>query len=144
MTLDLVSKTVRSWFISCVVSIQVYLNVWIFHSKRLQTIALYEILVWSVTQCLFCYHTTEAQTWWCQWIYLRCVTWNYCTPSQQSRQIAPTGSKAHGANMGSIWGREDPGESHVDLMNFAIWDALAAADQTPYLAWSTVCMTLII
>ena len=30
--------------------------------------------------------------------------------------------KVHGANMGSIWGRQDPGGPHVDLMNFAIWD----------------------
>ena len=31
-------------------------------------------------------------------------------------------SKVHGANMGSIWGRQDPGGPHVDPMNFAIWD----------------------
>ena len=30
-------------------------------------------------------------------------------------------SKVHGANMGPIWGRQDPGGSHVDPMNFAIW-----------------------
>ena len=28
-------------------------------------------------------------------------------------------SKVHGANMGSIWGRQDPGGSHVGPMNFA-------------------------
>ena len=32
-------------------------------------------------------------------------------------------SKVHGANMGPIWGRQDPGGSHVGPMNFAIWDA---------------------
>ena len=31
-------------------------------------------------------------------------------------------SKFHGANMGPIWGRQDPGGLHVGPMNFAIWD----------------------
>ena len=35
-------------------------------------------------------------------------------------------SKVHGANMGPIRGRQDPGGPHVGPMNFAIWD--------PYLA----------
>ena len=30
-------------------------------------------------------------------------------------------SKFHGANMGPIWGRQDPGGSHVGPMNLAIW-----------------------
>ena len=30
-------------------------------------------------------------------------------------------SKVHGAYMGPIWGRQDPGGPHVGLMNFAIW-----------------------
>ena len=30
-------------------------------------------------------------------------------------------SKVHGANMGTIWGRQDPGGPHVGPMNFAIW-----------------------
>ena len=33
-------------------------------------------------------------------------------------------SKVHGANMGPIWGRQDPGGPHVGPMNFAIWDGL--------------------
>ena len=33
-------------------------------------------------------------------------------------------SKVHGANMGPIWGRQDPGGPHVCPMNFAIWDGL--------------------
>ena len=33
-------------------------------------------------------------------------------------------SKVHGANMGPIWGRQDPGGPHIGPMNFAIWDAL--------------------
>ena len=31
-------------------------------------------------------------------------------------------SRVHGANMGPIWGRQDPGGPHVGPMNFAIWD----------------------
>ena len=31
-------------------------------------------------------------------------------------------SKFHAANMGPIWGRQDPGGPHVGPMNFAIWD----------------------
>ena len=30
-------------------------------------------------------------------------------------------SKAHGANMGPTWGRQDPGGPHVGPMNLAIW-----------------------
>ena len=30
--------------------------------------------------------------------------------------------KVHGANMGSIWGRQDPGGPYVGPMNLAIWD----------------------
>ena len=30
-------------------------------------------------------------------------------------------SKIHGANMGAIWGRQDPGGPHVGPMNFVIW-----------------------
>ena len=30
-------------------------------------------------------------------------------------------SKVHEANMGPIWGRQNPGGPHVGPMNFAIW-----------------------
>ena len=36
-------------------------------------------------------------------------------------------SKVHGANMGPIWGRQDPGGSHVGPMNFAIWAGVGSA-----------------
>ena len=32
-------------------------------------------------------------------------------------------SKVHGANMGPIWGWQDPGGPHVGPMNFAIWES---------------------
>ena len=31
-------------------------------------------------------------------------------------------SKVHGADMGPIWGRQDPGGPHAGPMNLAIWD----------------------
>ena len=36
-------------------------------------------------------------------------------------------SKVHGANMGPIWGRQDPGEPHVGHMKFAIWELYQGA-----------------
>ena len=33
-------------------------------------------------------------------------------------------AKVHGANMGPIWGRQDPGGPHVGPLNFAIWDGI--------------------
>ena len=30
------------------------------------------------------------------------------------------------ANMGSVWGRQDPGGPHVGPMNLAIWDAICS------------------
>ena len=34
-------------------------------------------------------------------------------------------SKVHEANIGPIWGRQDPGGPHIGPMNFAIWDTPA-------------------
>ena len=31
-------------------------------------------------------------------------------------------SKVHGANMGPIWGRQDPGGPQAGHVNFAAWD----------------------
>ena len=39
-------------------------------------------------------------------------------------RVEPPDSKVHGANMGPIWGRQDPGGPHVGPMNFAIWVCL--------------------
>ena len=35
-------------------------------------------------------------------------------------QTNPNG-KVHGANMGPIWGRQDPGGPHADPANFVTW-----------------------
>ena len=37
-------------------------------------------------------------------------------------RITSPDSKVHWANIGPIWGRQDPGGPHVGPMNFAIWD----------------------
>ena len=38
-------------------------------------------------------------------------------------------SKVHGANMGPIWGRQDPAGPHVGPMNFAIWHLFSCLEQ---------------
>ena len=57
-------------------------------------------------------------------------SWNAPWKKQERVAAAPIGtyiahnipdSKVHGANMGPIWGRQDPGGPHVRPMNFAIW-----------------------
>ena len=37
-------------------------------------------------------------------------------------------SKVRGANMGPIWGHQDPGGPHIGHMNFAIWDSTESVD----------------
>ena len=48
---------------------------------------------------------------------------NIVSPSQWLLMVKSRfpDSKVHGANMGPIWGRQDPGGSHVGPMNFVIW-----------------------
>ena len=36
--------------------------------------------------------------------------------------------KVHGANMGPIWSRQDPGGTHVGPINFAIWEYIIVCD----------------
>ena len=43
-----------------------------------------------------------------------------CLYSRRVPRYCPD-SKFHGANMGPIWGRQDPGGPHAGPMNFAIW-----------------------
>ena len=38
--------------------------------------------------------------------------------------VAIPDSEVHVANMGPIWGRQDPGGPHVGPMDFAIWDII--------------------
>ena len=56
-------------------------------------------------------------------------------------------NKVHGANMGPIWGRQDPGGPHVGPMNFAIWGCLDDASGVwarSSLARSITCLPNII
>ena len=48
------------------------------------------------------------------------LSWNNPLASEVTRPD----SKVHGANMGPIWGRHDPGGPHFVPKNFAIWDVL--------------------
>ena len=41
-------------------------------------------------------------------------------------------SKVHGANMGPIWGRQDPAGPNVDPMNLAVWGVLLCVIANPY------------
>ena len=41
-------------------------------------------------------------------------------------------SKVHGANMGSIWGQQDPGGPHVGPMNLALWVNISAIHPMKY------------
>ena len=50
---------------------------------------------------------------------MRCVKY-YVTVLQTHRNHPD--SKVHEANMGPIWGRQDPGGPHVGPMNFVIWE----------------------
>ena len=59
------------------------------------------------------------------WKFYDLDTSNALTPQRihtlRLKQAIPD-SKVQGANMGPIWGRQDPGGPHVSPMNFAIWD----------------------
>ena len=49
-------------------------------------------------------------------------------------------SKVHGANMGPIWDRQDPGEPHVGPMNLAIWDVSALIIIIKFYTLYILCM----
>ena len=67
-------------------------------------------------------HVVKVMTW-CR----RAINWylsQYWPSSRPQRGNFPD-SKVHGANMGSIWGRQDhPGGPHVGPMNFVIRELL--------------------
>ena len=50
-----------------------------------------------------------------------CARWSLLMRFSDSPFMKLPDSKVHGANMGPIWGRQDPGGPHVGPMNFAIW-----------------------
>ena len=67
-----------------------------------------------------------------QWEFYR--AWAKIDSSWISRLLYTDGNThLHGANMGSIWGRQDPGGPHVGPMNFVIWvSSHKTRDQYPY------------
>ena len=66
---------------------------------------------------------------WPQFVSWFCCSVNSSWPIDATPQhrtgpmLAHPDSKFHGANMGPIWGRQDPGGFHVGPMNFAILTA---------------------
>ena len=54
--------------------------------------------------------------------YVEVITYPY--PHLNSALGDFLDSKVHGANMGTIWGRQTPGGPHVGPMNFAIWTSV--------------------
>ena len=60
-------------------------------------------------------------------------------PWLQGRISKPPDSKVRVANMGPIWGQQDPGGPHVGPVNFAIWAAIEVGtwinNYIPYVVW---------
>ena len=54
------------------------------------------------------------------------------------------GSQVHGANMGPIWCRQDPGGTHVGPMNFAIWDVICCDIQCDAVITRLIFFTIFI
>ena len=52
---------------------------------------------------------------------LSCVFCNFRAGEENLYITVVPDSKVHWANMGPIWGEQDPGGPHVGPMNFAIW-----------------------
>ena len=52
---------------------------------------------------------------------------NDVTTAAKGLGNTPLDTKVHGANMGPIWGRQDPDGRHVGPMNLAIWEAMATS-----------------
>ena len=51
-------------------------------------------------------------------------------------------SKVHGANMGPIWGRQDPVGPHVGFMNFAIWEVSDIFDSVLSVKYTSISVEL--
>ena len=74
-----------------------------------------------------------------------CSVWNNNKTQQiakglhVSMDIFPD-SQVHGANMGPIWGRQDPGGPHVGPMNIAIWDCMYWFPKSPVIPCGPTCI----
>ena len=58
-----------------------------------------------------------------QWVsvYEACIGITSLLKTERRVQELCPDSKVHGANMGPIWGRQDPGGPHIGPMDFALW-----------------------
>ena len=54
-------------------------------------------------------------------LYNAQLTYHYSGVFEASYEIDFPDSKVHGANMGRIWGQQDPGGPHVGPISIAIW-----------------------
>ena len=59
------------------------------------------------------------------WLVYWHTSW-IASPVETELRAVPD-SKVRGANMGPIWGRQDPGGPHVGPMNFAIWGCILSS-----------------
>ena len=66
--------------------------------------------------------SVQAKAWWRRAVKL--LPEPTMTPFTDVYMHSLPESKVHGANMGPIWGRQDPGGLHLGSMNFAIWAGL--------------------
>ena len=69
-------------------------------------------LIVVIRQCVFSFQST---CW-----YKRLMSFQL-TSIWFHGELSIPDSKVHGAKMGPIWGRQDPGRPHDGSMNFAIW-----------------------
>ena len=66
------------------------------------------------------------------WTYRKLSVASMRQDSRQTTRLWYPNSKAHGANMGTIWGRQDRGGPHVGPTNFAIWGLSEATRKTAF------------
>ena len=76
-----------------------------------------EMCTW-LKLCYVLMWSTKARYYSCPSGLLQCRRSNVAVAVTK---LAYPDCKVHGANMGPIWGRQDPGGPHVGPMNFAIW-----------------------
>ena len=68
-------------------------------------------------------HVIFAGIDWCSEIYLLFFLYRNVSISRRFPRNIPD-CKVHGANMGPIWGRQDPRGPHIGPMNFVIWASM--------------------
>ena len=85
----------------------------------------YDVKYPSMQACISCSRKSQSS---CTMIYGKYLHYDVYGNTKlgfRHLQRPPThrlpDSKVPGANMGPIWGRQDPGGPHVGPMNFAIW-----------------------